>query len=265
MQRCAQQVDGEVDDAYHDEDEDGNGRPFASEDFVNLAAAAVFFALFGFDYGSVTELLDEGEAHLCHGSSTVEAAFLFHLHDEVLQSLFLGLREFQSFHDDRVAFHQLGGGKADGDVGTLGMVLDEVHDAVQTTVYGAAMVVLVAEVLTNGCFLILRDVDGVVDQLVDTFVFRSGDGHHGQTEYQLHLIHHDAAAIVAHLIHHIECQYHRHPQLHQLHGQVEIALDIVGIHNVDDGLGLLLHDELARDNLLRSIRREGVDAWQVGD
>ena len=85
------------------------------------------------------------------------------------------------------------------------MVFDEVHDAVQATVYGTTMVVLVAEVLAHRGFLILCDMDGVVHQLIDTFVLRSGDGHHGQTEDLLHFVYHDAAAVVAHLIHHIEC------------------------------------------------------------
>ena len=37
------------------------------------------------------------------------------------------------------------------------------------------MVVLVAEVLAYRGFLIFGDVDGVVDKLIDTFVFGSGD------------------------------------------------------------------------------------------
>ena len=139
-----------------------------------------------------------------------------------------------------VAFDELGGGKAHGDVGTLGMVFDEVHDAVQTAVNGAAMVVLVAKVLPYGGFLVFRDVDGMVDQLVDTLVFRGGNGHHGQTEDLLHLVHQNAAAVVAHLVHHVECQNHRRAQFHELHGEVEVALNVVGIHNVDDGLGLFL-------------------------
>ena len=56
--------------------------------------------------------------------------------------------------------------------------------------------------------------------------------------------------ILTHFIHHIERQYHRNSQFHELHRKVEVALNIVGIHDVDDAFGLLLHDELARDNLL---------------
>ena len=99
---------------------------------------------------------------------------------------------------------ELGGGKTHGDVGTLGVVFDEVHDAVEATVHGAAVVVFVAEVLAHRSLLILRDVYGVVDELIDTFVLGSRDGHHRQTEDLFHLVHQDAAAVVAHLVHHVE-------------------------------------------------------------
>ncbi len=145
------------------------------------------------------------------------------------------------------------------------MVLDEVHDAVEAAVYGAAMVILVAEVLTHRGFLVFRNMYGMVDKLRNAFVLGCRDGHHGQAEDLLHLVDEDAAPVVAYFIHHVECQYHRYAQFHELHGEVEVALDVVGIHNVDDAFGLLLHDELTRDNLLRGVRRQGIDARQVGD
>ena len=115
----------------------------------------------------------------------------------------------QGLHDDGVAFDEFGGGETHGDVGALGMVLDEVHDAVEATVYGTAVVVFVAEVLTHRGFLEFRDVDGMVDEFGDTFVFRGRDGHHGKAQDLLHLVHEDAATVVAHLVHHVERQYHR--------------------------------------------------------
>ena len=258
-------IDAEPDDAHHDEDENRDGGPFAGQDFVDFAAAAVFLAFLGLDYCLVAQLFNEGETHLSHGCGAVEAAFLFHLNDEVLQCLFLVLGELQGFEHDGVAFHEFGSSKAHGDVGALGMVLDEVHDAMEATVHGAAVVVLVTEVLTCRGFLVFRYMEGVVDQLIDAFVFGSRDGHHGQAQNLLHLVHEDAAAIVAHFVHHVECQNHGFPQFHELHGEVEVALDVVGINDVDDGFGLLLHDELARNHFFVGVRRKRVDARQVGD
>ena len=109
------------------------------------------------------EAFDEGETHVGHGSSTVEAAFLFHLYDEMLQGFFFILRELQGFKHNRVALNELRCGKAQRDVGALGVVFNEVHDAVEATVYGTAVVVLVAKVLTHRGFLVLCNVQGVVD------------------------------------------------------------------------------------------------------
>ena len=49
-------------------------------------------------------------------------------------------------------------------------------------------------------------------------------------------------------------------QLHELHGQVEVALDVGGIHDVDDAGGLFADDELPGDDLLAGVGRHGVDA-----
>ena len=81
----------------------------------------------------------------------------------------------------------------------------------------------------------------------------------------LHLVDEDAASVVAYLIHHVERQYHRCSKFHELHGEVEVALDVVGIHDVDDGLGFLLHDELPRDDFLGGVGRKGVNSRQISD
>ena len=131
----------------------------------------VFFAFVRFHYCFRAQTLDEGEAHLSHCCRTVEPAFLFHLKDEVFECFLLILRELQSVEHYLVAFHELRGGETYRYLGTLCMVLDEVHDAVQAAVHGTVVVVFVAEVLTHRLFLIFRHVDSVVDELVDTLVF----------------------------------------------------------------------------------------------
>ena len=220
LQRCAQEVNGEVDDAYHHEDENRDGGPFAGQNLIDAPTALVFFAFLRLHHGLVAQPLDEGEAHLSHGRGAVEPAFFFHLHDEMLQSLFFVLGELQGIHDDIVAFHKLRGSEAHWDVNTLGMVFNEVHDAVQAPVYGPTVIVLVAEILTDRGFLVFRHMDGVVYQFGNTFVFGGRNGHHGQTEDFLHFIHEDTASIVAHFVHHVERQNHRDAQFHELHGEV---------------------------------------------
>ena len=49
-----------------------------------------------------------------------------------------------------------------------------------------------------------------------------------------------------------------------MHGEVEVSFDVVGIHNVDDSLGFLLHDKLTRNNLLVGVRRQRIYSRKVG-
>ena len=204
----------------------------------------VFLTLLWLDHGLLAESFDKGETHLGHRCSTVKTPLLLHLYNQMFQGLLLILGKLQSLHHHSITFDELGGGKTNRNVSPLGMIFNQMHDAVQATVYSTTMIVLVAEILTNRCFLILCDMDGMFHQLGDTLVFGGRDRHHRQTQDLFHFVHQNGTAIVAHLIHHIEGQHHGNTQFHQLHGQIEVTLDIVGIHNVDDGLRLFLNDEL---------------------
>ena len=85
------------------------------------------------------------------------------------------------------------------------------------------------------------------------------DAQHG-----FHLVDAHRAAVAAHLVHHVQRQHHWDVQLHQLHSQVKVALDVGGIHDVDDARGLFANDELAGHDLLAGIGRHGVNAGQIG-
>lgn len=171
-------VEGQVKDQGHDAHEGGDGRVFAREEPVDLLAAGVLLALPGLDHRLGAELLDEGEAHIGDGGGPVQAPFLLHLLDDVFQHLLFVLGEMEGLQDQGIPLHQLAGGKAQGEPGQLGVVLDEVHDAVEAAVDRAAVVVLVAEIRAARPLLILGDVDGVAHQLLYALVFGGHDGHH---------------------------------------------------------------------------------------
>ena len=44
--------------------------------------------------------------------------------------------------------------------------------------------------------------------------------------------------LARYLVHHVQRQHHGHLQLQQLQGQVEVPLDVGGVHNVDDAVRL---------------------------
>ena len=89
-------------------------------------------------------------------------------------SFFVGV-QLQRFLNAGIALHQLGGGKTHRNARRLGVILDEVQDAVDAAVHRAAVVILAAEIHASGALLILCHMDGVVYQLVHALVLGSGE------------------------------------------------------------------------------------------
>ena len=135
----------------------------------------------------------------------------------------------------------------------------------EAAVYGAAVVVLAAEVVAAGGFLVACHVHGVLHELVDALVAGGGDAHYRDAEDALHLVDADGASVPSHLVHHVEGQHHRHSQLHQLQGEVEITFNVACVHYVDEAAGFRIQDEFAGDDLLCGVRRQGIDAREVSD
>ena len=147
----------------------------------------------------------------------------------------------------------------------LCLVLDQVPHRVQTAVHRAALFVGGAEVVPLGFFLIVGDMDGVLDKLVNALVFRGGYRHDGHAEHRFQCIDIDRAAVRGQLIHDIERHHHRNIHLQQLHGEVEVALDVRRVDDIDDRPRLFVKHKAAGDDLLTGVGRHGIDAGQVGD
>ena len=131
--------------------------------------------------------------------------------------------------------------------------------------HGAAVGALVAEVLTQGALLVFGDVDHVIDQLVHAGILGGGDCNDGNAKLRLHAVNVHAAAVGRDLIHHIQGYDHWNVHLQKLHGQIEVAFNVRGVHNVDDRLWLILQDEIPGDDLLARIGRHRIDTGQIGD
>ena len=237
----------------------------SGEEAVDLLAAYALPALPGLDDRLLAQPLDEVKAHVRDGGAAVQTAFRLHLLNDMLQHLLLVLVQRQLPEDKGVALNSLGGGKAHRQTGLLGMVLDKMHHRVDTAVNGAAVVVLVAEVLLQRRLLIPGDVNGVAHQLVHALVFGGGDGDHRHAQHGLHGVDVDGALIAHQLIHHVQCHHRGNIHLQKLHGQVQVPLDVGGVYDVDDSLGLILQDKVPGYDLLAAEGRHGVDARQVCD
>ena len=90
----------------------------------------------------------------------------------MVKQFLLVLVKTQLVGDQRIALDQLACGKSDGKTRLNGMVLNEVDHRMQGPVDGSAMLVGIAEILSQRFFLILAYMVGVTHQLVDTLVLR---------------------------------------------------------------------------------------------
>ena len=159
-------------------------------------------------------MVDEAETHICHGGTTVKAALLLHLLQDVLYGLLLVLREAQRFDNQWVVLYDFAGSKADGYLSLLCMILYEVHDGMQATVNGASVILGATEILSTRTLLVTGNVYGVCHHLIHTLVLHGADGDNGDAQQTFHLVDSDGSTVVFHLVHHVQCQYHGDIQLH---------------------------------------------------
>ena len=165
-----------------------------------------------------------------------------------------------------IAFHQLGRRKAYRDVRCHGMVLDQVGDTVDTAVQRAAIRAIGrAEVQAAGTLAKPRHMQSVIHQLANALVAGSADGDNRHAQQALEQVDVHGATVGRHLVHHVERDDHGAIELHKLQRQVQVALDVGGIDDVNDGVGMLVKDKLAADDLFARVRRERIDAGQVGN
>ena len=258
-------IESEEEDETHNADESGDSGILTCENAVDASAAEVFAAFGWFSDSLRDDIMDKGEAHISDSGAAVETAFFFELSDDMLHSFDLILVEGKLFDDEHIVLNDLTCGESQGNTGIFGMVLNEVFDTVDTSVDSAAVSGFSAEVVDKGFFLIMSDMDSVFKELIDAFIFSSGDRDDRNAEEVFEGINIDTAAIGGKLVHHIECDYHRNIHFEELHGEVEVTFDIGNIDDIDDSVRFFVQDEISSDDLLAGIRGHGVDTRQVSD
>ena len=165
-----------------------------------------------------------------------------------------------------VALNQLGRRKTHGNVRRRGMVLDKVGDAVNAAMQRTAVWTIGrAKVQAAGTLAEPRDVQGMIHQLTDTLVAGSANGDNRHAQQALEQVDVHGATVGRHLVHHVERDDHGAIELHKLQRQVQIALDVGGVDDVDDGVGVFVKDELSADDLFARVRRQRIDTRQISD
>ena len=121
------------------------------------------------------------------------------------------------------------------------MILDQMHDRMNTTMHRTAVRALcIAEIHTSRPLTVTGNMYRMRNKLIDTFILCCGNRHNRNAKCILQQVDIDRAAVVADLIHHIECKNHRDIQFDQLQCEIQIPLNIRGIHNIDNSTRTIL-------------------------
>ena len=110
-----------------------------------------------------------------------------------------------------------------------------------------------------------RLLDGVLHELIDAGVLQGGNFYHGAAQLVGKLGHIDFVAVLLHQIGHIERHHYGQAQVYDLRGEVQVALEVCGVNQIDYRIGTILDQVVAAHDLLGRIRRKRIDTRQVRD
>ena len=86
---------------------------------------------------------------------------------------------------------------------------------------------------------------------------------HFAAQRRAQLLQIDLVAVLAGNVDHVQRDHHRDAQLAQLRRQIQVALDVGGVHDVQNRVRLILDQIAARHNFFQRVRRQAVNARQV--
>ena len=108
-------------------------------------------------------------------------------------------------------------------------------------------------------------IDGSLDDVLHAAALQRRGGDDGAAQLAGQAVDVDLVAVLLHQVHHVQRDYDRDAQVQDLAGQIQVALKISGVDQVDDGIGTALEQIIARHDFLGRIRGQRVDARQVRD
>ena len=125
------------------------------------------------------------------------------------------------------------------------------------------MIFFVTEILSHRPFLILRNMKCMFHEFLYALVFGCRNRNDRYPEQFLHQIDIDRSMVTGYFIHHIQCDYHRNIHLQKLHRQVQIALDVGCIDNIDHRFRLIFKYKIPRNDLLTAIWRHRINTRKI--
>ena len=185
------------------------------------------------------------------------------------------LRQVQLGEHLLVALEELDGVPA-GQV--LGHDAARMHAAVRVVVVHAVFVVVGDQILDVGqrmlhaagehvgqlvAHALLRGLGGGLGNLLTAHALQRGGLHDRTAQRLAQLLQIDPVAVLAGHVDHVQRDDHRDSQLRKLGGQVEVALDVRRVHDVENRVRLLVDQIAAGHNFFQCIGGEAVNARQV--
>ena len=204
--------------------------------------------------------LNKRVTHVGKRGVAVETGFRLHLDDAVLQHLLFVPVEGKLIGKRITALNELGRTEPRRNSACIRVVGDQMSDRVNTAMHGR---IACTEVGHPGDGLAARSVHGLLHELGDALALCCRYRDDRDAEHIAHFLSIDSAAVGTHLVHHIERQHHRHAQLKELKRQVQVALDIGRIDDVNDAVRLSVEDEVSGNDLLLRVGAQGIDARQI--
>ena len=254
---------GQPENQSHNTCKAWNSCIFTCKYFIHLLTTQMLLALMRLNHGLRTDFFNKIKAHMGNRCGPVKPTLRLHLLYNMLQGFFFILIQSKFFQDQFIPFCKFTSSKTYRDICLLSMILNEMHNSMKTSVNGSAVIVCITEIQPLWFFLIFCHMNGMCNQFINTFIFCCGNRYNRNPQGLLHLVHTHRTTILPYFIHHIQCQYHRHIQLHQLHSKIKISLDIRGIHNIDNSLRMLLQNKASGYDFLAGIGGHGINSRQV--
>ena len=106
---------------------------------------------------------------------------------------------------------------------------------------------------------------GPLGGLLRTTSFDSGSLNNIATESGGKFFYINLVAVFLNNIHHVEGNDNRNPHFQQLGGQIQVALDIGSIHQVENNIRFLVNDIIPGDDLFQCVGGEGINARKIGN
>ena len=251
--RAAQGGNGNVVHAEHDDHKNRQTQDTIGNHAVDLLGGAHLGRSLG--HALVDNVGNHAIALAGDDGLGVVVAVLFALGDQLLHASGLLLGKVDELAGVRIALKQL--------------------DSVVATLVGGnarRQVVLdvVQNVLDRGIELVLRHLalgsSGLLDllkELGNALVLKSRDHHDRAAELLGKLVRVNLVAVFLHEVGHVEGHDHGQAGLDDLKCQVQIALKVGRVDNLDDHIGLAAHEVVARALLLGAVGGKRVDAGEV--